>query len=39
VKAYIANQQAHHRAQTFQDEFIGFLNKHGLEYDERYIWE
>jgi putative transposase len=39
VKQYIANQKEHHRTMTFQEEFIAFLKKHGVEYDERYIWE
>jgi REP element-mobilizing transposase RayT len=39
VKAYIDGQIEHHRQQTFQDEFRAFLNRYGIEYDERYIWE
>jgi REP element-mobilizing transposase RayT len=39
VKAYIANQERHHRRQTFQEEFRAFLGAHGLEYDERYVWD
>jgi REP element-mobilizing transposase RayT len=39
VKRYIENQKEHHRKQTFKDEFIQFLDKHGLEYDERYVWD
>ena len=35
---YVANQQAHHRIRSFQDEFRDFLDKHGIEYDEQYIW-
>jgi REP-associated tyrosine transposase len=36
--AYIEGQAAHHRSQTFQEEFIQFLNTHGIECDPRYIW-
>ena len=36
--AYIVNQEKHHRRKTFQDEFRAFLKKHGIEYDERYVW-
>ena len=36
---YIQNQEAHHRKMTFQEEFIAILKKHGLEYDERYVWD
>ena len=39
VEAYIAKQEEHHRAVTFQEEFVTFLKKHGIEYDERYIWQ
>ena len=35
--AYIESQARHHRTQTFQDEFLAFLKKHKMEYDERYI--
>lgn len=38
VEAYIANQKEHHRTMTFQEEFIELLKKHGIEYDERYVW-
>ena len=38
VKAYIANQEEHHRKQTFQDEFREFLRRHGIEFDEKYLW-
>ena len=37
--AYIRNQAEHHKKRTFQEEFIGFLKAHGIEYDERYIWD
>ena len=39
VLTYIDNQAEHHRSITFQEEFLGFLRKHQIEYDERYIWE
>ena len=38
VKRYISNQQEHHRVRTFKEEFIAFLKRHNIEYDERYIW-
>ena len=38
VVAYIQNQRAHHQHKGFQDEYLGFLQKHGVEYDERYVW-
>ncbi|MBI2471981.1 MAG: IS200/IS605 family transposase [Planctomycetes bacterium] len=39
VIQYIRNQQEHHRKKSFQEEFIEFLNKHGIEYDENYLWK
>jgi putative transposase len=38
VASYIQNQRAHHRTQTFQEEYLEFLKKHGVNYDERYLW-
>jgi REP element-mobilizing transposase RayT len=38
VKEYIANQVEHHRTKTFQGEYVAFLQKHGVEYDEKYLW-
>ncbi len=39
VEDYIRNQGEHHRKLTFQEEFVSFLRKHEIEYDERYIWD
>ena len=36
--AYINNQKAHHRKRSFKEEFLELLNKHGIEYDSRYIF-
>jgi REP element-mobilizing transposase RayT len=38
VVKYIQNQREHHKTQTFQEEYLQFLKKHGVEYDERYLW-
>jgi putative transposase len=38
VVKYIANQEAHHRRITFEDEFIALSEKHGIEYDPRYVF-
>ena len=38
TRAYIQSQPEHHRKTTFQEEFRAFLKKHGIEYDERYVW-
>ena len=37
--AYIENQHEHHRRKPFQEEFLAFLKRHGVEYDERYVWD
>jgi len=39
VREYIATQAEHHREMTFEDEFVAFLKKHEIEYDERYLWD
>ena len=38
VITYIQNQREHHRRRTFQEEYLDFLMKNGIEYDERYLW-
>jgi putative transposase len=38
VIKYIQNQREHHKKKTFQEEYRELLEKHGVEYDERYIW-
>ena len=37
--SYIENQREHHRKIDFKAEFVAFLQKHGIAYDERYIWD
>jgi REP element-mobilizing transposase RayT len=39
VKAYLAGQAEHHRTMTFQEEFRAFLERHHIEFDERYLWD
>ena len=39
VRRYIMNQEAHHRQQTFKEEYLAFLEKYKVEYDERYLWD
>jgi REP element-mobilizing transposase RayT len=39
VKQYIANQSEHHRVRTFQEEFIMFLRRHGVQHDENHVWD
>ncbi len=39
VETYIAHQEEHHRRMTFQEEYRKMLERHGIEYDERYVWD
>ena len=39
VRDYLATQAERHRHKTFQEEYIEFLKRHDMEYDERYIWD
>ncbi len=39
VARYIATQEAHHKKYSFQEEFVAFLKKNSVAYDERYIWD
>ena len=39
VKRYIAEQKEHHRRKTFEEEYRSFLEKYGVAYDERYVWD
>ncbi len=37
VKAYISKQDEHHRRKSYQEEFVEFLRRHDIPYDERYV--
>ena len=39
VKKYILQQETHHRKKTFKEEFLAFLHKYSIEYDEKYVWD
>ncbi|SFA99755.1 transposase [Algoriphagus aquimarinus] len=39
VKNYIQNQEEHHRKQSFQEEYIQFLEEYKLDYDPKYVWD
>ena len=39
VVKYINNQEKHHRKMTFIEEYLKFLNKFQVPYDERYIFK
>jgi len=36
---YILNQPEHHRKKTFQEEYLDFLKKFEIEYNEKYLFE
>jgi len=39
VTQYIANQEKHHHAKTFQDEYRELCRKSGMSIDERFVWD
>ena len=39
VIRYIENQEEHHRKMTFQDELRALLQRHGIAFEERYVWD
>lgn len=39
VVSYILSQPTHHQKTSFQQEYRAFLQKFGIEYDERYLFE
>jgi REP element-mobilizing transposase RayT len=39
VYKYVQNQEVHHKKQTFRDEYLDFLKKFKVEYDEQYIFQ
>ena len=39
VYNYVANQEEHHKKESFKEEYLNYLNKFEIPYDERYIFE
>ena len=39
VRQYVLDQKSHHAKQSLQDEVRTLLRKHGVEFDERYMWD
>ena len=39
VVKYILNQEVHHRKKSFKEEYLEFLQKFAIEYDERYLFD
>ncbi|WP_375579635.1 IS200/IS605 family transposase [Marivirga tractuosa] len=36
---YIKNQEEHHRTMSFKEEYLGFLEKFDVDYNESYVFE
>jgi hypothetical protein len=39
IYKYIENQEAHHSRRTFREEYIDFLKKFEIAYDERFLFD
>lgn len=39
IRKYIQNQKEHHRTKTFQEEYIDFLQRHGIEFLTEHLFE
>ena len=39
VIEYIRNQDEHHKRRNFQEELLDLLDRHGIEYDPRYVFD
>jgi REP element-mobilizing transposase RayT len=37
VTRYILDQEEHHRRRSFEDEYLSFLQRHGISYDQRFV--
>ena len=38
VRKCIREQEEHHKARSFQEEFLALLKPHQIDYDPRYLW-
>jgi putative transposase len=39
VRKYIQNQEMHHQKKTFEEEYIQFLQLHGVQYDLEHVFD
>lgn len=39
VRDYIINQEKHHQKKSFQTEYLAFLKKYRVDFDENYLWD
>ncbi|MEI9893400.1 MAG: transposase [Chthoniobacter sp.] len=37
VRSYVQRQEEHHRTRTFREEYLEFLRRHMVEFDERFV--
>ena len=38
VTDYIAKQKQHHHKESFENEFVAILEKHGIDVERKYLW-
>ena len=39
VRRYVRDQKEHHKKRSFKEELRELLRKHGVDFDERYLWD
>lgn len=39
VVKYVLNQKEHHKKQSFKEEYLKFLKKYEIEYNEKYLFD
>ena len=39
VRRYIETQAEHHKTRTFKEELTEILEKHGVEFEPKYLWD
>ncbi len=39
VFQYILNQEEHHRKKSFKEEYLDFLQRFGIEFNEKYLFD
>jgi len=39
VRAYVNNQEVHHRKKSFKEEYLRLLEEHNITYEESYLWD
>lgn len=39
VAKYVLNQKKHHKTSSFREEYVKYLKKYEIEYDEKYLFD